>query len=117
MMNTFMKSAALTAAIALTGSAAFAANEFALQDNVMDSTTVEISNVTTDGAGTVVLYDYHGGVFGEVLGMAEVVEGANANLLITMDKPATSDIAAVLYVGEVTTPQESAAWIELKADS
>ena len=112
-MTNLMKTVALTSALALAGTSAYAVNEFALQDNVMEEGTITIENVTADGAGTVVIYDYNAGEFGEVLGMAEVAEGANRELQIILDQPPVNDVAAVLYVGEVTDPSQAAAWIEL----
>ena len=112
-MTNLFKTVALTSAIALSATSAFAVNEFALQDNVMEEGTITIDSVTADGAGTVVIYDYNAGEFGEMLGMVEVFEGANRDLQITLDQPPVNDVAAVLYVGEVTDPTQAAAWVEL----
>lgn len=112
-MTNLFKTVALTSAIALSATSAFAVNEFALQDNVMEEGTITIENVTADGAGTVVIYDYNAGEFGAPLGMVEVAEGANRELQINLDQPPVNDVAAVLYIGEVTDPTQAAAWIEL----
>lgn len=112
-MNTMMKTAALTAALTL-GATAVAANNFGFQTTVDDSNSIELNLVNADADGFVVVYDYNGGTFGEIIGQAPVTAGANADLLIQLDGAATAeDLAVVLYAGPITTPMEADAWIEL----
>ncbi|MEY1555839.1 hypothetical protein AB3Y40_09415 [Yoonia sp. R2331] len=112
-MNTLMKTTALAATLALGTTAAYA-NNFGFQTLVEDNNTIELNLVTSDADGFVVIYDYAGGEFGEVLGTVEVSEGANDDLVVPLDPAAnTTDIAAVLYAGPITTPMEADAWITL----
>lgn len=112
-MNNLIKAAAVTSALALAGTSAYANNAFSFQETVMDDSTITINNVTAEGPGIVVIYDYHTGEFGEVLGMTDVSKGANTDLRINLGTPPVNDIAAVLYVGDVSTPAYADAWIEL----
>ena len=116
-MNTLMKSTALAATIAMTATTAFANNAFGFQTKVDDSSNIELDLVTASADGFVVLYDYSGGEFGEVLGTAEVLAGANDDVIIPVLPTANTDqMAAVLYAGPITTPMESDAWINLEVD-
>lgn len=113
-MLNLMKTAAVASALTLAGTAAFANNSFGQQMDIMDnasSVAIELVNSNTDGF--VVIYDYQGAEFGDVLGMIDVNAGANRDVIIPLDLPTDNDVAAVLYNGDVTTPAEAAAWIEI----
>jgi len=116
-MFNLIKTTAAAAALTIAGSAAFANNSFGQQMDLDETSTIGIELVNSETAGTVVIYDYQGGEFGEVLGMAEVNAGANNDVRVILDQPAMDDVAAVLYNGEVTTPADSAAWIEIDIES
>lgn len=115
-MTNLIKAAAVTAALTLAGTAAMAENSFGLQHGVDGDSAVTIDMVTSDTAGVVGIYDYTGGEFGALLGMAEVNAGANPDLNIVLDNNIASEMAAVLYNGELTEPANSAAWIELEVE-
>ena len=116
-MNTLIKTTALTAALALGSTAALATNSFGFQTSVDDSNSIELNLVNSAADGFVVIYDYDGGEFGEIVGQAEVTAGANADLLIPLDGTTQADdLAAVLYAGPITNPMEADAWIELDVE-
>ena len=115
-MNTMLKTAALTAALAL-GSTAASANNFGFQTQVDEGNAITLDLVTADADGFVVIYDYNGGDFGEIVGQAPVQMGANADLIVPLAADTMSaDLAAVLYAGPITTPMEADAWIALDVD-
>ena len=116
-MNTMLKTAALTAALALGSSAAYA-NNFGFQTQVDDSNSITLDLVTADADGFVVIYDYDGGEFGDIVGQAPVQMGANADVIVPLDGDTmAADLAAVLYAGPITTPMEADAWIELDVEN
>ena len=78
-----------------------------------DSSVVELGGVTADVDGTVVIYDYQGGEFGDMLGSMAVSAGANSDVRIDVDEHTSSTLAAVLYAGEPTTPEDAVDWVEI----
>lgn len=116
-MFNLIKTTAVATALTLGGTAAFADNAFGQQMDLMDGSSINIELVNSETDGMVVIYDYHGAEFGDVLGMIDVNAGANRNVIIPLDLPATSDVAAVLYNGEATNPSDAAAWIEVNVES
>lgn len=115
-MTNFMKTTAFAAALTLAGTTAYAANEFAYQVTEMDGSTIEIEGVTSDADGFVVIYDYRGGEFGDVLGQETINEGANNDVRVVLGERPLGDVAAVLHLGEVTDPTQATAWIEIEVD-
>lgn len=116
-MNTFMKATAVAATLAIGATASFAAPNFGFQTRVSDDNSIDLRLINTDAEGFVVVYDYSGGEFGEVMGMQPLAAGANPDVTVTLD-PAiqTALMAAVVYTGPVTNPMEADAWIELEVD-
>jgi hypothetical protein len=115
-MTNLMKTTAFAAAIALAGTAATAESYFGQQYAVDGDSAITLELVTAENAGMVAIYDYTGGEFGDLLGMVEVNAGANDEVVIPLDNNIAKELAAVLYAGEITTPGESAAWIELEVE-
>jgi hypothetical protein len=97
---------AMTAA-ALIGAATFAAagpsydtgSYFALPRTAPASSVLDVSLVTTTGAGIVSIYDFKAGVQGDLLGQIPVNAGANADLRINLGVPPQNDVIGVLTIG------------------
>lgn len=114
----FNKTLVSAAAIAtLLGSAAAAESYFGYEGQQEQDTTIELGEVVSDGDGMVVIYDYTGGEFGDVLGEEPVNQGANADVRVQLGTEPSGDVAAVLYLGEMTTPDDAAAWIEIDVET
>ena len=85
-----------------------------IDDTPMEaSTQIMLGEVVADAAGEVVIYDYNAGEFGEILGREPVAAGANADFDVSLTVEPINDIAAVLYVGEASIPENAAAWVEI----
>ncbi|MEL6701658.1 MAG: hypothetical protein AAFO58_08255 [Pseudomonadota bacterium] len=94
---------AITAAIALTSTAAFANSYFGNLDGVdIGSNVIELSLVTTDAPGMVQIET----PAGEVLGMAELNEGANATVVIPLSDSIDADLIAKLIVDGAVVAEE-----------
>ncbi|QQA44558.1 hypothetical protein [Pelagovum pacificum] len=107
-----------SAAIAALGTAAAADSYFTYIDNEPQQadSTIELGEVVADADGTVVIYEYNGGEFGEMLGSTPVAAGANSDVEVNVGTAPQVDVAAVLYIGEMTdmmTPDTAAAWVEI----
>lgn len=111
-MTNFMKTTAFAAAMALTTTGAFAAG-FGYQTLVDSNGSITLQLVRADEAGVVVIYDYTGGEFGDVLGSEEIAAGANVDLMVMLENNAAQDLAAVIYAGPMTEPSMAVNWIEL----
>lgn len=105
---------ALVSTIGLAGVAS-AENYIGLQENVMADGYVTIKTVTVDQPGTLAIYDYQGGTFGDLLGTAPLTMGANDAVKVQLDKQLIADhsVAAVVYAGPVTTPDQAVYWEDL----
>lgn len=111
-MKNLMKTAAFAAILGMTTTGATAAG-FGLQTVVDDNSTITLSLVRADSDGVVVVYDYTGSEFGEVLGTAEIREGANTQVKVSLGNTTATELAAVIYDGPMTEPTMAASWIEL----
>lgn len=111
-MKNLMKTAALVAVLGASTTAATAAG-FGYQTTVDDSGAITLNLVRADEAGVVVIYDYTGGEFGDVLGTADLNAGVNPDVVIPLDNNIAQDLAAVIYAGPMSEPSMAANWIEL----
>ena len=111
-MTNFAKTTALVAALGM-GSAAAADGWFGLQSTVDDNSSITLDLVRTDADGFVAIYDYSTGEFGEMLGMAEVNAGANADVNVPLDVNVAQTLAAVIFEGEIGDPAIATGFIEL----
>ena len=101
-MNTMMKSAAVAALLGLAGTASFAASGFGVQDVVPEDDSITIDLVVADADGMVVVYNYEGGMIGEMLGSAPVSAGANEDVVVNLGSdPLGPRITALLFEGEM----------------
>lgn len=109
---------ASTAAAALIATSAMADGYFTILEGAsqMDDSTVELGTVTADMDGTVVIYDYHGGEFGDMLGSEMVSAGANSDVRVDVTPSGGTTVAAVLYNGEPTTPADAVDWVQIELD-
>ena len=116
-MNTFVKATAIAATLALGATASVAAPNFGFQTKVDDDNAINLNLINTDAEGFVVVYDYTGGEFGDVLGTTPLAAGSNPDVRVILDAANTASlIAAVVYTGPITNPMEADAWIELEVD-
>ncbi|SFS19644.1 DUF7282 domain-containing protein [Yoonia litorea] len=111
-MFNFMKTAAVVAALG-TGTTAAADGWFGLQETVEDNGSITLDLIRTDAAGFVAIYDYSTGEFGEMLGMAELNAGANADVPVNLELNSAETLAAVIFEGEIGDPAIATNWIEL----
>ncbi len=111
-MTNIMKSTALIAALSL-GTAATANGTFGFQTQVQSDSSITIDLVRTSSTGVLAIYDYSTGEFGELLGTADLNAGANVDVLVTLDVNTASQLAAVIYEGEMQTPATATGWVEL----
>lgn len=103
-IKTFAIAAAATFALA---SSAAAANSFPYAEADIDSATVELGLVSTQGSGVVELYDFNTGVQGALLGSEDLNAGANYDVRINLGKKPINDVLAVLSVdGQVVDTLE-----------
>ncbi len=107
-----MKTTAFAAIMALMTTGASAAG-FGYQTLVDSNGSITLQLVRADEAGVVVIYDYTGGEFGEILGSSEIAAGANVDLMVMLENNAATDLAAVIYAGPMTEPSMAVNWIEL----
>jgi len=96
------------AAVATTAFASVAAADaFTFNESEIRSTTVELGQVNSSGDGVISLYAYHGDEQGALLGTEDVTAGANFDVRVTLDRPAYTDVLAVLTVdGQIIDTQE-----------
>ncbi|WP_458789680.1 DUF7282 domain-containing protein [Yoonia sp. MH D7] len=111
-MTNIMKTTAVAALLAF-GATGVSAASFGYQTLVDESGSITLKLVRADEAGVVVIYDYTGGEFGEVLGTSELNEGANTDVIVALNNNTAVDMAAVIYSGPMTDPTMAAGWIEL----
>ena len=112
-MFNFIKTTALVAAVGA-GTTASADAWFGLQSQVESDSSIVLDLIRTDEAGMVAIYDFTGGEFGEVLGMADLNAGANADVIVPLEASNAQTVAAVIYQGEMTEPTMAANWMELE---
>lgn len=102
-----IKTAILAATIAVTGSLASAGSNFQLDYNIDASSNVELGLIRSEANGVVEVYNFQGGVAGELLGTQNVHAGANRDVRINIGSKPRFDVLAVLKVGgEVVATQE-----------
>lgn len=111
-MTNLMKTTAFAAILGVSATAASAAG-FGFQTTVSDDSAITLDLVRADDAGVVVIYDYTGGEFGDVLGTADLNAGANDDVIIPLDNNIAQELAAVIYAGPMTEPSMAVNWIEL----
>lgn len=103
MIKTFTFAAITSIALATT---AVADNAFTFNNNVSGS-TAELGQVRAADAGTVSLYDFHGGVQGALLGTQDVAAGANFDVRVNLGQRPINDVVAVLTIdGQIVDTQE-----------
>lgn len=112
-MKMFMKAAAITATLGL-ATAASAAGMFGYQTTVSDDNSITIDLVNAAADGELVVYDYTGGEFGDVLGTAPLTSGANTEIVVTLSNNIAQDLAAVIYEGAMTEPTQASDFIVLE---
>lgn len=92
----------LLAAITLGSIASADESYFTCMSPLQRDASLELGNITAEGAGVVEVYDFRLGEQGELLGTVEVNEGANSDVRLNIGMPPLGDLLAVLKVdGEV----------------
>jgi hypothetical protein len=116
---TFAKALIGAALAALLATSAFAETLFVLQEDpqTMPAGAIDIKGITADVAGTVAIYAYSGGTYGELLGSVPVNAGANEDVVVDLNIEATGNVMAVLFAGDVTTPDLGVAMLEIILES
>jgi opacity protein-like surface antigen len=90
-------------------SAAQAQDMFAFMGDQDEGTSVIIINpLNATSDGYVAVYDYRTGTPGKLLGVASVVEGANAELRVQVGHTVNSDVIAYLFAGDDFTDPSTA---------
>jgi hypothetical protein len=98
MFKKILASAALATLLASSAGAQTMHSFFANTATFKPTSELELESFNSPGAGTVEIFDYSGGVQGAVLGSADVTEGANSGVKISLAHMANSDVLAVLKV-------------------
>jgi len=111
-MTNIIKTTALIAALSI-GTTAVANGTFGFQTTVADDDSITIDLVRASDAGVLAIYDYSSGEFGDLLGMTELNAGVNDDVVVTLETNTADQLAAVIYAGDVTTPDMAAGWMEL----
>ena len=116
---TFRKALVPAALAATLGTAALAENAFFYQEAPIDapSGTITINGVNADADGVVAIYEADGDMVGDLLGMTEIFAGANSDVIVDLERPAQLDLIAVLYAGEVSSPDMGVATLEIDLES
>ena len=96
------------AATTIAGSAALADSYILFTAETQEEgSTVQFDTIQADAAGAIEVYDYNGGTIGDMLGMMEVSEGANSDVMVDIGVAPTSNLIALLRVdGLVVDAQE-----------
>jgi len=98
---TFTKFATALVATATIGAATVAAADtsyFSYQRTLPAESRLDLGVVTSEGNGTVEIYDYRGGEIGALLGTKDVFAGANGNVFVNVGVRPSADVIAVLRV-------------------
>lgn len=98
-----MKNVFIASALALAFAAPVAAQDmFAVMsmDEDRGTSRIDIEPFNASGDGFIALYDYRGGVTGELLGVASFVEGANATTNVTVGRGLRNDVIALMFIGD-----------------
>jgi len=102
MIKTLALAAAASVALASTASANFSFNEMDISGS-----TAELGQVSAANAGTVEVFDYHGGAKGALLGATDVKAGANSDVRVKLGVRPINDVIAVLTVdGQIVDTRE-----------
>lgn len=113
-MTNFMKSTALIALLGLGfGTATAAQSTFGFQQNIEDDLSITIDLVRAETAGTLAVFDYSLGEFGDLLGTTPLNAGVNTDVMVMLDVNTAQTVAAVIYAGEELTPDMISGWVEL----
>lgn len=97
-MKNLIIAGVLSLAAATTASAQ---DMFASMESTQDSRTViVIDALTATEDGFVAVYDYHRNDIGQLLGMARVRAGANAETRVTLGHRLERDVIALLFAGD-----------------
>lgn len=91
---------ALAAALALTAGAASAENTFQLDRARSTASSVALTNVQADQAGTVEVYAYNeDGKISQFLGLAQVDAGTNGNVEVALSQPTSARLQILMSNG------------------
>lgn len=97
-----IKTLALAAAVAATGSIASADNYFEFGETLDRSSVLDLGLVRAESAGVVEIYDSVRGEQGKLLGTELVNAGANSDVRINLGTAPQGDVIAVIRVnGEI----------------
>lgn len=106
-MTKFTKIAALTALTAIGAASTASAAGFSIIPDIDDRASfVELGTVTADMDGFVEIRATKGGVLGDVIGVAEVNQGANSNVKVRFSTQPTQDVVAFLFADGASTPAD-----------
>lgn len=109
------KLAAAAAALTIAGASVANADYFYQQGVVDDDSRITIEGVTTSMDGVIALYDLVGDEY-ELISTADVVAGANSDVMLDAPENTNGDLMAVLYHGEVTVPADAVTTIMIDVD-
>lgn len=98
------------AAAAILGTASIAsAEDYIINFDTIDEdkASIQLETVLTDMDGVVEIYEFNMDEMGMLLGTQEVSAGANADVLINLDRTTENDLIAVLRVnGQIVAREE-----------
>lgn len=113
-MKNIMKTAAFAASVGMAATALTAETYFGLQNVVMDDNSITIDLIVAEMDGNVAIYDFSGGGIGELLGSSSINMGANDDVVVNLGENIEGPrVLAVVYEGDITTPDMGAATMTL----
>ncbi len=97
--------AAISSAFIFVASAASADAIFVRSSQNFD-TNLSLDIVRASDNGTVEIYNYHGGMRGDLLGMSDVNAGSNTDVKVKIKPTSSEDLLAVLIVNDKAVAME-----------
>ncbi|GAP64063.1 hypothetical protein ARMA_2486 [Ardenticatena maritima] len=88
-LTTLLVLVAVFSLLALTPALAQTTPAVEVSDQVTDGTTVVVDRVVSDGQGWIVIHEDADGKPGPIMGFAQVQDGENTNVAVTLTTPAT----------------------------
>ncbi len=114
-----MKKLVIATVLAIaTAGAAQAQDMFAFMAQSQDTNDIIVINpLNASEDGFVAIYDHHAGQVGELLGVARITKGANAQTRVQLGTTVRNDVIAYLFAGdEFTDPAKALDSVEIEVE-
>ncbi len=114
-----MKKIIIASVLAIaTSGAAQAQDMFAFMAQSQQANDIIVINpLNASEAGFVAIYDHHAGQVGELLGVAKISEGANAQTRVQLGTTVRNDVIAYLFAGDdFSDPAKAVDSVEIEVE-